>query len=63
MSAIVIKLALLAAILHATWDAFLRSGDRFWAATVMSDHCHSTLGGGVAISPPGRATNLKEICS
>ena len=37
MSAVVIGLALLAAILHATWNAFLRSGgDRLWTVTVMS---------------------------
>lgn len=37
MSATVIVLALLAAILHATWNAFLRSGvDRLWTVTVMS---------------------------
>ncbi len=37
MSAIVIALALSAAVLHATWNAFLRSGaDRLWTVTVMS---------------------------
>jgi drug/metabolite transporter (DMT)-like permease len=37
MSAAVISLALLAAILHATWNAFLRNGaDRLWTVTVMS---------------------------
>ena len=37
MSATVIALALLAAVLHATWNAFLRSGaDRLWTVTVMS---------------------------
>jgi drug/metabolite transporter (DMT)-like permease len=37
MSAIVIGLALFAAILHATWNALLRSGgDRLWTVTVMS---------------------------
>lgn len=37
MNAAVIGLALSAAILHATWNAFLRSGDdRFWSVTVMS---------------------------
>jgi drug/metabolite transporter (DMT)-like permease len=37
MSAAVIGLALFAAILHATWNAFLRSGgDRLWTVTVMS---------------------------
>jgi drug/metabolite transporter (DMT)-like permease len=37
MSASVIALALFAAILHATWNAFLRSGaDRLWTVTVMS---------------------------
>jgi len=37
MSATVIGLALFAAILHATWNAFLRSGaDRLWTVTVMS---------------------------
>ncbi|GAJ92900.1 DMT family transporter [Agrobacterium sp. SHOUNA12C] len=37
MSAAVIGLALSAAILHATWNAFLRSGgDRLWTVTVMS---------------------------
>lgn len=37
MSPIVIVLALSAAILHATWNAFLRSGgDRLWTVTVMS---------------------------
>jgi drug/metabolite transporter (DMT)-like permease len=37
MSALVIGLALFAAILHATWNAFLRSGgDRLWTVTVMS---------------------------
>lgn len=37
MTATVIGLALLAAILHATWNAFLRSGaDRLWSVTVMS---------------------------
>ncbi|RWN01184.1 MAG: EamA family transporter [Mesorhizobium sp.] len=37
MSAIVVGLALFAAILHATWNAFLRSGaDRLWTVTVMS---------------------------
>ena len=37
MSAPVIGLALFAAILHASWNAFLRTGaDRFWTVTVMS---------------------------
>lgn len=37
MSPAVIGLALFAAILHATWNAFLRSGgDRLWTVTVMS---------------------------
>jgi len=37
MSALVIGLALFAAVLHATWNAFLRSGgDRLWTVTVMS---------------------------
>ncbi|MEZ2133067.1 MULTISPECIES: EamA family transporter [unclassified Sinorhizobium] len=37
MSAAVISLALLAAILHATWNAFLRNGaDRLWTVTMMS---------------------------
>lgn len=37
MSALVIGLALLAAITHATWNAFLRTGsDRLWSVTVMS---------------------------
>jgi drug/metabolite transporter (DMT)-like permease len=37
MSAAVVGLALFAAILHATWNAFLRSGgDRLWTVTVMS---------------------------
>lgn len=37
MSAVVIGLALFAAVLHATWNAFLRSGgDRLWTVTVMS---------------------------
>ncbi|RWE84006.1 DMT family transporter [Mesorhizobium sp.] len=37
MSATVIGLALLAAILHASWNAFLRTGaDRLWTVTVMS---------------------------
>jgi len=37
MSATVILLALFAAVLHATWNAFLRSGaDRLWTVTVMS---------------------------
>lgn len=37
MSAVVIGLALFAAILHAAWNAFLRSGgDRLWTVTVMS---------------------------
>lgn len=37
MSGFVIGLALLAAILHAVWNAFLRSGaDRLWTVTVMS---------------------------
>ncbi|HEV2505306.1 MAG TPA: DMT family transporter [Mesorhizobium sp.] len=37
MSAVVVSLALFAAILHATWNAFLRSGgDRLWTVTVMS---------------------------
>ncbi|NTH78502.1 EamA family transporter [Agrobacterium rhizogenes] len=37
MSAAVIGLALSAAILHATWNAFLRSGgDRLWTVTVVS---------------------------
>lgn len=37
MNAPVIALALLAAVLHATWNAFLRSGaDRLWTVTVMS---------------------------
>jgi drug/metabolite transporter (DMT)-like permease len=37
MSAAVIGLALFAAVLHATWNAFLRSGgDRLWTVTVMS---------------------------
>ncbi|MGK6313072.1 DMT family transporter [Neorhizobium sp. DT-125] len=37
MSVSVIGLALFAAILHASWNAFLRSGaDRFWMMTVMT---------------------------
>lgn len=37
MSAIVVALALFAAVLHATWNAFLRNGaDRLWTVTVMS---------------------------
>jgi drug/metabolite transporter (DMT)-like permease len=37
MSPVVIALALFAAILHATWNAFLRNGgDRLWTVTVMS---------------------------
>lgn len=37
MSAVVVGLALFAAILHATWNAFLRNGaDRLWTVTVMS---------------------------
>ena len=37
MSATVIGLALFAAILHASWNAFLRTGsDRLWTVTVMS---------------------------
>ncbi len=37
MSASVIGLALLAAVLHASWNAFLRNGgDRLWTVTVMS---------------------------
>ncbi len=37
MSAIVVSLALFAAILHATWNAFLRNGaDQLWTVTVMS---------------------------
>jgi drug/metabolite transporter (DMT)-like permease len=37
MSPTVIGLALLAAVLHATWNAFLRTGaDRLWTVTVMS---------------------------
>ncbi|MCB8875995.1 EamA family transporter [Acidisoma silvae] len=37
MSGLVIGLALLAAIMHATWNAFLRTGsDRLWSVTVMS---------------------------
>jgi drug/metabolite transporter (DMT)-like permease len=37
MSTMVIMLALFAAIMHATWNAFLRSGaDRLWTVTVMS---------------------------
>ena len=37
MSATVIGLALLAAMLHASWNAFLRTGtDRLWTVTVMS---------------------------
>lgn len=37
MSPVVVGLALFAAILHATWNAFLRSGgDRLWTVTVMS---------------------------
>ncbi|TCQ02183.1 putative membrane protein [Rhizobium sp. PP-F2F-G36] len=37
MTASVIALALFAAVLHATWNAFLRSGaDRLWTVTVMS---------------------------
>lgn len=37
MSAVVVGLALFAAILHATWNAFLRTGaDRLWTVTVMS---------------------------
>lgn len=37
MSATVITLALFAAVLHASWNAFLRAGtDRFWTITVMS---------------------------
>ena len=37
MSTLVVALALFAAILHATWNAFLRTGaDRLWTITVMS---------------------------
>ncbi|RVD62085.1 EamA family transporter, partial [Mesorhizobium sp. M7A.F.Ca.ET.027.03.2.1] len=37
MSPLVIGLALFAAILHASWNAFLRTGaDRLWTVTVMS---------------------------
>ena len=37
MSAMAITFALFAAILHAVWNAFLRSGaDRLWTVTVMS---------------------------
>jgi drug/metabolite transporter (DMT)-like permease len=37
MSPLVISLALFAAILHATWNAFLRTGaDRLWTVTIMS---------------------------
>ncbi|NTB87714.1 DMT family transporter [Agrobacterium tumefaciens] len=37
MSPLVIGLAMFAAILHATWNAFLRTGtDRLWTVTVMS---------------------------
>lgn len=37
MSAAVVGLALFAAILHASWNAFLRTGsDRLWTVTVMS---------------------------
>lgn len=37
MRPIVVALVLLAAVLHATWNAVLRSGtDRFWTVTVMS---------------------------
>jgi hypothetical protein len=37
MSPLVIGLALFAAIMHATWNAFLRTGaDRLWSVTVMS---------------------------
>lgn len=37
MSAAVIGLALFAAVLHATWNGFLRTGaDRLWTVTVMS---------------------------
>ncbi|MET3583301.1 drug/metabolite transporter (DMT)-like permease [Mesorhizobium robiniae] len=37
MSAVVVGLAIFAATLHATWNAFLRNGaDRLWTVTVMS---------------------------
>ena len=37
MSAVAVGLALVAAILHASWNAFLRTGaDRLWSITVMS---------------------------
>lgn len=37
MSTLVVLLALFAAVLHASWNAFLRSGaDRFWTMTVMT---------------------------
>lgn len=37
MSAVAIGLALIAAVLHASWNAFLRTGtDRLWSITVMS---------------------------
>lgn len=37
MSAVAVALALVAAILHASWNAFLRTGaDRLWSITVMS---------------------------
>ena len=37
MSPLVVGLALFAAVLHAAWNAFLRSGaDRLWTVTVMS---------------------------
>lgn len=37
MSAVAVGLALVAAILHASWNAFLRTGaDRLWSITIMS---------------------------
>ena len=37
MSAVVVGLAMFAAILHATWNVFLRTGaDRLWTVTIMS---------------------------
>ena len=37
MSALVVALALSAALAHASWNAFLRSGaDRLWVVTIMS---------------------------
>lgn len=58
MSGAAISLALFAALLHASWNAFLRNGaDRLWTVTVMS------IAGTIAAVPLALATPLPEAAA